>query len=168
MSFRARYKSVACVGLHDKVEPTALSDVLYRLGQLLVPVERKGSRGTVRIERGVGTYVIGHEFHRRRYENEKKIWPEFRRGTGKRLGFAAEIGIKNSRRSVDSMQDSSWKPWEVEEVTERKAARASDTIPVPAPIYRVQTVSCRRGPKTLKKEKKRQKRGYGSVPNSMM
>jgi hypothetical protein len=37
------------------------------LAELLVPVEGKRSRGTVWIERGVGTNVVGHRFHRRRY-----------------------------------------------------------------------------------------------------
>ena len=49
----------ACVGLHDKVEPPTHANILYRLGELLVVlVERKCHRGTVRIKRGVGAYVV--------------------------------------------------------------------------------------------------------------
>jgi hypothetical protein len=56
-----------CVGLHDKVEPTTLANIPYRFGKLLVvPVERKRHWGTVRIKRGIGAYVVRHEFHRRR------------------------------------------------------------------------------------------------------
>lgn len=43
-----------------------------------------------------------------------------------------EIRIESSRRSVDSMQDSAWEAAETEEA-ERKPARTSETIPVPAP-----------------------------------
>ena len=37
MSFKA--KSDGCVGLHDKVKPGTLANVLYRFEELLVPVE---------------------------------------------------------------------------------------------------------------------------------
>lgn len=66
-SFRPDIRAYARVGLHDKVKPTTLANIPYRFGELLVvPVERKRHRGTVRIKRGVGVYVVGHEFHRRR------------------------------------------------------------------------------------------------------
>ena len=60
-------RAYARVGLHDKVKPTTLADIQYRFGELLVvPVERECRRGTVRIKRNVGAYVVRHEFYRRR------------------------------------------------------------------------------------------------------
>lgn len=59
----------ARVGLHDKVEPitvTTPTNIPYHFGELpVVPVEGKRHRGTVGIKRGVGAYVVRHEFHRR-------------------------------------------------------------------------------------------------------
>ena len=139
MSFiKARYKRVqrrVRVGLHDKVEPTTLANIPYRFGELLVvPVERKRHRGAVRIKRGVGAYVVRHEFHRRRWFTVRE--PRrgaFRTGSGKRTAVrSTKLKIENSRRSVDSMQDSEGEA----EKAERKLARTSETIPVPAPSIR--------------------------------
>ena len=64
---KPRFKNrCARVGLRDKVEPTTLANILYRFWKLiLVPVEGKCHRGGIRIDRHVGAYVVGHDFHRR-------------------------------------------------------------------------------------------------------
>jgi len=63
-----------------------------------------------------------------------------------KLGSRQEIKIENSRRSVDSMQDSAgaWEASAEAEEAERKPARTSETIPVPAPSStRPYKVSCK-------------------------
>jgi len=54
-------------GLHNKVKSSMISDIVVdRFGKpIVVPIERERGRRTVRIERSVRTYVVGHEFHRR-------------------------------------------------------------------------------------------------------
>ena len=86
-----------------------------------------------RIERGVGVYVVGYEFHRRhRYKGL-----HFGRRSDNKLGSLQEIKIENSRRYVDSMRDSAWV---ATEEAERKAARTNDTTPVTAPPCRTESV----------------------------
>ncbi len=102
------------------------TNILYGFGELfVVPVEGKRRRGRIRIECGVGANIVGHEFHRRGW-NEG---PQFD-GSDNELGSQQETKIKNSRRSVDSMEDSAW---EAAREAEHKAARTSETTPVPAP-----------------------------------
>ncbi len=85
-----------------------------------------------RIERGVGVYVVGYEFHRRhRYKGL-----HFGRRSDNKLGSLQEIKIENSRRYVDSMRDSAWV---ATEEAERKAVRTY-TIPVPVPPRRTESV----------------------------
>ena len=72
---------------------------------------------------------------------------------GRNLGEPDDgLQIKNSRRSVDSTQVSAS---ETEEAAERKAARTSETIPVPAPRYKTHTaVDAQSQSTTTKKEEK--------------
>ena len=103
--------------------PSLLRSLLFQKSDLLL---------TGRIKRGAGAYVVKREFHRRRWftnraRYESPAGAHFGRVSINEPGSQQEITV-NSRRSVDSTEDSEG----LAEQAERKPARTSEMIPVPA------------------------------------